>query len=184
MINKNNYAGFWRRCSANILDFVIISFLLLDLVGNIAGMMHSNIYSYCGTDKNALQNFLAKFEPILRIFGSGIPWDRDVDVFVYLYPLLYRLSFFILFPFFLIFIWCYYAGLESSPLQATIGKLAVGLYITDEKGERISFGRATARHFAKIISNMMLLLGNCLAGWTSKKQALHDIISGCLVLKR
>jgi len=185
MINKNNnYAGFWRRYSANVLDVVIISFLLLALVGDIASIMRNNLLTYCGYEKDAVQNFLFKYEPLLRVFGFGIPWYRDIDIFTFLIPLSYRLSFFILFPFFPIFIWCYYAGLESSPLQATIGKLAVGLYVTDNKGERISFGRATARHFSKIISNIILLLGYCLAGWTSKKQALHDIISGCLVLKR
>jgi uncharacterized RDD family membrane protein YckC len=72
--------------------------------------------------------------------------------------------------------------MESSPLQATIGKLAVGLRVTDLQGQRISFGRATGRFFAKWLSGAILLIGYLMAGFTEKKQALHDRIAGCLVL--
>lgn len=78
--------------------------------------------------------------------------------------------------------WVYFSGLESSPLQATIGKLAVGIYVTDLEGNRISFGKATGRHFAKIISGLIIGIGYIMAGFTAKKQALHDQITNCLVL--
>lgn len=80
--------------------------------------------------------------------------------------------------------WSYFAGMESSPLKATIGKLAVGIYVTDLEGKRLTFGRATGRHFAKIISGITLGVGYILAGTTEKKQGLHDSISGCLVLSK
>jgi len=80
--------------------------------------------------------------------------------------------------------WTYYSGMESSPLQATIGKLAVGIYVTDLQGQRISFGRATGRFFGKILSGAILLIGYLMAGFTAKKQALHDMLSGCLVLSK
>jgi len=80
------------------------------------------------------------------------------------------------------FAWVYFSGMESSPLQATIGKLAVGLRVTDLQGQRISFGRATGRFFAKWLSGAILLIGYLMAGFTEKKQALHDRIAGCLVL--
>jgi len=80
--------------------------------------------------------------------------------------------------------WLYYALMESGPWQATLGKKARGLMVTDLQGNRITFGRATGRHFAKIISGIILLIGYMMAGWTEKKQALHDKIAGTLVVKR
>ena len=79
--------------------------------------------------------------------------------------------------------WLYYAFTESSPWQGTIGKKALGLRVTDLAGNRISFGRATGRFFARIISGLTLLIGFIMAGFTEKKQALHDIIAGCLVIR-
>ncbi|MBN2411528.1 RDD family protein [candidate division KSB1 bacterium] len=83
-----------------------------------------------------------------------------------------------------IFCWCYFSGLESSPLQATLGKWMVGIYVTDMEGNRIGFGKATGRFFSKIISGIILTVGYWLAGFTEKKQALHDMIAGCLVLRK
>jgi uncharacterized RDD family membrane protein YckC len=80
-------------------------------------------------------------------------------------------------------IWLYYAPLESSAWQGTVGKKLLGLRVTDLHGNRISFGRATARLFAKIVSNFTLMIGYIMAGFTEKKQALHDMIAGCLVVK-
>jgi uncharacterized RDD family membrane protein YckC len=80
--------------------------------------------------------------------------------------------------------WLYFALMESSPYQGTLGKLAVGLKVTDQHGAPISFARATGRHFAKILSAMILMLGYIMAGFTEKKQALHDMLADCLVLRR
>jgi uncharacterized RDD family membrane protein YckC len=77
--------------------------------------------------------------------------------------------------------WLYGAGLESSTRQATLGKMALGLKVTDLTGRRISFARASGRHFAKIISGMTLYVGYIMAGFTDRHQALHDIIAGTLV---
>lgn len=80
--------------------------------------------------------------------------------------------------------WIYYAVMESTGAQATIGKLFMGLYVTDTQGNRISFGRASLRYWAKIISTVIILVGYLMAAFTRQKQGLHDIISSCLVLKR
>ncbi|MEO0092113.1 MAG: RDD family protein [candidate division WOR-3 bacterium] len=80
--------------------------------------------------------------------------------------------------------WLYYALMESSEKQATLGKQALGIVVTDINGNRITFGRATGRHFAKIISSLTLLIGYIMAGFTEKKQALHDMIADCLVIKK
>jgi len=79
--------------------------------------------------------------------------------------------------------WLYEAGMESSSKQATLGKMALALKVTDLQGRRISFARATGRHFAKIISGMILLIGYIMAGFTERKQALHDMIAGTLVMR-
>lgn len=80
--------------------------------------------------------------------------------------------------------WLYWALLESSPWQATLGKKMLGLEVTDLEGRRITFARATGRYFGKVISGLLLFIGFAMAGFTEKKQALHDMIASCLVLKK
>jgi|SRR5215467_1680705 len=81
--------------------------------------------------------------------------------------------------------WLYHALMESSEWQATVGKKVLGLVVTDTEGRRVSFGRATGRHFAKIVTNMVpVFIGYIMAGFTEKKQALHDMIAGCMILHR
>jgi uncharacterized RDD family membrane protein YckC len=77
--------------------------------------------------------------------------------------------------------WIYEAAMESSSKQATVGKMALGLKVTDLEGRRISFPRASGRHFAKLISGVILLIGYIMAGFTQRKQGLHDMIAGTLV---
>ncbi len=79
--------------------------------------------------------------------------------------------------------WLYEALLLSSPWQATLGKKALGLKVTDEFGNRITFLRATGRHFAKYLSAITLCIGFIMAGFTERKRALHDMIAGTLVMK-
>lgn len=80
--------------------------------------------------------------------------------------------------------WLYYALMESSSKRATLGKMALGIKVVDQQGGRISFGRATGRHFAKILSSLILMVGYLMAGFTARKQALHDMVAGCLVVNR
>ena len=80
--------------------------------------------------------------------------------------------------------WVYFAAMESSKMQATLGKLALGIQVADLNGNRISFARATGRYFAKILSGLILGIGYLMAAFTKRKQALHDIIAECLVINR
>ena len=109
----------------------------------------------------------------------------------------------------LVMVWLYEALLVSSPRQATLGKMAVGIKVTDLAGERIGFGRATARFFSKLIGyfagTVLILLGTWLIGgigallfgligtvvilgsflmaaFTVRRQALHDLVAGCVVV--
>jgi uncharacterized RDD family membrane protein YckC len=78
--------------------------------------------------------------------------------------------------------WLYFALMTSSSKQATLGMMAFGLRVTDLYGRRISFGRATGRHFAAILSGCLFCVGYLMIAFTEKKQALHDQIAGTLVL--
>ncbi len=78
--------------------------------------------------------------------------------------------------------WLYYGLMESSELQATVGKRVLGLRVVRTDGQPVSFGRASARFFAKILSSI-LLVGFLMAAFTENKQALHDRIAGCLVIR-
>lgn len=80
--------------------------------------------------------------------------------------------------------WLYFALMECSSWQAMLGKKAMGLYVTDLAGQRIGFLRASVRYFAKMISSFILFLGYLMAAFTEKKQALHDMLAGCLVQRR
>ena len=77
--------------------------------------------------------------------------------------------------------WVYFAGLESSAWQATVGKKMLGMKVTDTSGERIDFIKATIRYFAKILSSFILMIGFIIVAFTAKKQGLHDFIAGTLV---
>ena len=80
--------------------------------------------------------------------------------------------------------WAYFSILESSPAQATVGKMAIGIYVTDRDGDPIDFRRASIRYLAKLLSTLALMLGWLMAAFTPGKRALHDYVAGTLVLRR
>lgn len=80
--------------------------------------------------------------------------------------------------------WLYYAFMESSKLQGTVGKMALGIKVTNMNGGRISFANATGRYFAKIISVIIILIGYIMIAFTAKKQGLHDILASTLVINK
>ena len=108
-----------------------------------------------------------------RMHSSGRASAQSISEFL----LLFRI-------FGVIVVWLYFAVMESSSWQATVGKRVAGIYVTDMEGRRISFGRASGRHFAKFISNLTVFVGYLIAGFSEKKQALHDMIASCLVQRR
>lgn len=80
--------------------------------------------------------------------------------------------------------WLYFALSEASPHQATFGKRALGIFVTDAEGKRLSFGRATGRVFAKWLNALTLGIGWLMAAFTAEKRALHDYVAGTIVLAR
>jgi uncharacterized RDD family membrane protein YckC len=90
----------------------------------------------------------------------------------------------VIFPLMIGIPWIYSAAMESSKYQATLGKMALGLKVTDLYGNRISFLRATGRHFGKMVSGMVMYVGFIMVGLTQRKQGLHDMLAGTLVVKK
>ena len=134
-----NYAGFWIRFVAYIIDSVValvVSFGLAVVSGE----------PFIDTDPAAPAFGITDF--IGLIFGI-----------------------------------VYFVGFESSAYQATPGKMALGLIVTDNDGRRISPMRAVGRYFAKILSAVILLIGFIMVAFTDRKQGLHDLMAGTLVVK-
>ena len=77
----------------------------------------------------------------------------------------------------------YHSVMVSSKYQGTLGKLAVGLVVTDMNGNRVRFLRARGRYFATFLSALIFCIGYLMVGWTKQKQGLHDMIAGTLVYK-
>ena len=79
--------------------------------------------------------------------------------------------------------WAYFSLFESSPAQATVGKLAFGIKVVHTDGGPISFRRATMRFWLKSLSTLTFGIGWLLAAVTPRRQALHDILCGTLVMR-
>jgi uncharacterized RDD family membrane protein YckC len=152
------YAGFWVRFLAHLIDGIVLGipfFLLVIVLLFLFGGLH----------------FLARR-------GSFGPPDPA-------FMASFLLGMFSTFALFVVAQWLYFAGMESSPRQATFGKAAMSLCVTDLTGQSLTFGHATGRFFAKIISGLIPLgIGYIMAGFTEKKQALHDMIAGTLVFRK
>jgi uncharacterized RDD family membrane protein YckC len=148
--SNNNYAGFWIRLLAYVIDVFIVNVIFAFLFVILILLMYVVTLFFSLTNET-FATFVVM--PILFLFIFATPW-------------------------------LYFALMESSPKQATLGKMAVGIKVTDMNGKRIGFGRATGRHFAKILSGIILGIGYLMIAFTEKKQGLHDIMSGCLVIKK
>ena len=109
-------------------------------------------------------------------------WVRTVAMVI---DILIMLPFdFIFGPLGLVTHWLYFAFMESSSRQATLGKQILGLYVGDSNGDRISFGLATGRYFSKFLSFFTLYIGFIMVAFTKRKQGLHDLICDTLVYSR
>jgi len=137
------YAGFWRRFAAVIIDGIIFLVFISIISAVLISPFSRRTSPNAATGAALLLNFII-----------------------------------------LISSWLYYTLLESSSKQATVGKMALGIIVTDLYGNRISFGRANGRYWSKILSTLILYIGFIMAGFTEKKQALHDTIASCLVVRK
>ncbi len=164
------YAGFWLRFVAAIIDAIvmgIVNLILIQPALKIFGI------AYPSMDQEKFRDWLErlkegdsfKFNDYFNVMGVTIA-DMAISALIGI-----------------LVTWFYFAVMETSAKQGTLGKMALKLKVTDMDGERITFGRATGRFFGKYLSQFTLLIGYMMAGWTEKKQALHDIVAKTLVVK-
>ncbi|QSJ17517.1 RDD family protein [Nostoc sp. UHCC 0702] len=81
--------------------------------------------------------------------------------------------------------WLYFALLESSSIQGTFGKKILGIAVTDTHGNKISFGRATARYFGKVIWLVIFLAALLLGGIgqsTGGESSPYWVVAGLLMI--
>ena len=71
----------------------------------------------------------------------------------------------------------------SSRRMATPGMRAAGIVVTDTRGERLSFLRALGRLFASYLSIYTFGIGFIIQRFTKRRQTLHDLVAGTVVLK-
>ncbi|MFZ3266011.1 MAG: RDD family protein [Terriglobales bacterium] len=147
------YGGFWIRVVAFIIDAILVRIVLFPF----KAMFGLGGLAAGGFGMNGFHRGMSL--PYL-IFGGGILAVLTISA-----------------------AWLYEALMESSSYQATLGKMIFGMKVTDLYGNRISFARATGRHFAKILSFMILCIGFIMVGFTERKQGLHDLIAGTLVTR-
>jgi uncharacterized RDD family membrane protein YckC len=162
------YAGFWLRFVATLIDGIISVFVVAIIIALWIGII-------------GIGPLREQFEEM----GRGLNGPAPV------FPAMLVVALLTFFVFMVIVTWLYFAGMESSSHQGTLGKMALGLVVTDMEGRRVSFGRASGRFWGgRGISNVpsiggLYFLVDCImAGCTEKKQALHDIIASCLVLRK
>ena len=154
MSSEKSYAGFWIRFVALIIDYLIIGAVSAFVIVPILGAF--GIIGSIGDLEEMDESFIAGM--IAAITGTLALVNIIVN-------------------------WLYFAFMESSSWQATLGKRAVGVKVVNEQGERISFITATIRYIGKIVSGAILLIGYLMAAFTAKKQALHDMIASTYVVK-
>jgi uncharacterized RDD family membrane protein YckC len=152
------YAGFWLRVVAHLIDDVLlgIGIGIFVLIGVAMVGVGSIRATFEGTNGEAPVLTAAMISTIIFVGLASV-----------------------------LLAWIYNAGMEGSRHQGTLGKMALGLTVTDLQGRPIGFGQASGRYFSKIITGLIPLgIGYAMAGFTEKKQALHDMIASCLVLRR
>ena len=140
-----------------------------------------DIFSYAGFWKR----FAAWLLDVIILFFIGLAVGYAFDFVYFLTPIPFL--WYVIISDFLIGIFTsllYYSIFESSIHQATPGKMALGIIVTDIAGQRISFGRAVGRDLSKIISWLTLGIGFLIIGFTDEKRGLHDYIAGTLVINK
>jgi uncharacterized RDD family membrane protein YckC len=154
------YAGFWLRFVAYLIDKLILGIATLALFIPMFLMFGG----LAALESVSRSNF-ERFGP-----GQAAGFLTLILSFVFAAVIAH---------------WLYFAYLESGEKQGTWGKQLMSVYVTDLSGNRIRFAQASGRFFARIITGLIPLgIGYIMAGFTERKQALHDMIAGCLVLRR
>ena len=161
-MSETNYAGFWLRFVAIIIDGLIlgaINFVLLAPVMGMIGMDLASGMSYDNMQGMDYSDIVGTLKTLVMAVALGNLVGLVVKIL-------------------------YNSLMEASKFQGSVGKIALGLKVTDASGNKLSLVKAILRNIGKIVSGMILLIGYIMAGVTEKKQALHDMFVGALVVKK
>ncbi len=162
------YASFFKRFIAHLVDVFLANLLTALLVIPVALMFVSG---------GILSRFLL-LQP--WDLGSGTDPEEILELIVEMIPVPFVVMWIVIFA---SLYWLYFAIFESSPRQATPGKMMLGIFVTDIYGRRISFLRALGRTLGKVLSKAFCYLGYILALFTDRSQAFHDLLANTLVLE-
>ncbi|UII28369.1 RDD family protein [Fulvivirga maritima] len=157
-----DYAGFWLRFVAILIDGIIIWVVMSFIITPILGVLGVGYFE-------AMQNTDPANYSDEEMFGMIATIWSGMMASIFLSQALYIL---------------YFSLMESSSTQGTLGKMALGIIVTDDKGEKLTFGKALVRNLCKILSAIIMYIGYIIAAFTDKKQALHDIIANTLVIRK
>ncbi len=160
---KMEYAGFWLRVIATFIDSFVLTFILSTVFGFLAVFIAILVPTLFVTLGDKLQNFSADQNHMAHAIIVGVIGINAVSF---------------------ILNWLYCAIFEASSYQATPGKLALDLKVTDMQGKKITFITASIRYWAKLPSTLIFCIGFLMAGWTEKKQCLHDMLADTVVIKK
>ncbi|MBU2603316.1 MAG: RDD family protein [Actinobacteria bacterium] len=147
------YAGFWRRFVAAVIDGLIVAPLWILLSG---------LYEFA----SAMTLERMVFSP------DGVGLVRTLNVLSAGRWLLFALV-----------VFGYFVLAEASSRGASLGKRLMRLRVARHDHGRTGIGRSMARTAFKAISAAPMMIGFLLAGWNSQKRALHDFMSGCVVVR-
>jgi uncharacterized RDD family membrane protein YckC len=157
---NTNYASFGQRLVAIIIDSIIIgvvqSFVFIPILAAVGLGFASGAENMDMSDPDQAAGMIGTI-----MASMGAIWILAMVIQV-----------------------LYFTFMESSKTQATIGKMALGLKVTDLEGNKLDFSKALIRNLCRLISNFTMLIGYIIAAFTEKKQALHDMFAGTLVLKK
>lgn len=165
--STKEYGGFWIRFAAYLIDTIIVGIPLsiLTIVIFMIFFGASDAFNMLLSDPSYMETEMTDAEA-LSLLGSYFG-AAGVSGIISLVVAL-----------------AYFAGLHASKWQGTVGKKILGLKVTDLNGNRISFWRALGRYLAMSFLSGILLIGYIIAAFTEKKQALHDLIAGTVVVKK
>jgi uncharacterized RDD family membrane protein YckC len=153
-----NYAGFWKRLVAIIIDGLILGVAQVFIFVPILGALGFGLFE-SGADYSNPEEAVGMMAGVMAAMGAAYILSYILQVL-------------------------YFTFMESSKFQASLGKMALGIIVTDMNGGKLDFSKALVRNLCRLLSNFTMLIGYIIAAFTAKKQALHDIIAGTLVVNK
>lgn len=157
-----NYASFWQRAGASLIDGFLLGAVAMVFLAIVGMPDFSQFAPHTPTPGAAPappnpQAVNKALEGFLAAWTSMNMFLQAVSLF-------------------------YYVGMNGSR-GATLGKMALGLQIVKADGSPIGWGTAIGRYILEsILSGMTCGITFLMVAFTQKKQGLHDMALGTIVI--